>query len=213
MLLLALPEMSCKHMNRSELNIAAWQERSVAAGPGERFLVWLQGCPRRCRGCINEDFISFTERHIMPTDKLAEMILSLSGIDGATLSGGEPFSQAAELDALCEVLIESNLSIVCYTGYTLDELMGREDPYTHKLLSKIDVLIDGPFIESKAANLKWRGSDNQQIHYLTDRYQHLLGECEPPKASVEMIISQGELVTTGNWPPGFVEALERELSR
>ena len=76
------------------LNVGAWQERSVANGPGERFVLWLQGCPLLCPSCFNKELLPFVPRHIVEIEAMADMILAVPGIEGVTYTGGEPTVQA-----------------------------------------------------------------------------------------------------------------------
>jgi DNA helicase HerA-like ATPase len=87
-------------------------------------------------------------------------------ISGITFSGGDPFLQAEALYALVSALKQDGYDIWVYTGYTLDQI--KKDSNMVKCLNHIDVLVDGPYIsELKTPNLKFRGSSNQKIHYLT----------------------------------------------
>ncbi|MCA9706513.1 MAG: radical SAM protein [Myxococcales bacterium] len=82
------------------LNLARTLPKSAANGPGERFVVWVQGCPLACPGCWNPDTWSFAPRRVVEVAAMAEEILAVSGIEGVTFTGGEPFMQAHALAAL-----------------------------------------------------------------------------------------------------------------
>lgn len=200
-------------VQRVHLNIGACQERSVANGPGERFVIWVQGCPLLCPGCFNEELLPFVSRHIVDVEEIAGKILTVSGIEGVTYSGGEPTGQAQGLALLSERLRASGLTVLCYTGYTLEALQARRDPWIDRLLSSVDILIDGPFVRDKAMNLLWRGSSNQRAHFLTDVYRHLAGEVNRGPAQVEFAVGHEEFLTTGTWPQGFLERLREVLGR
>jgi anaerobic ribonucleoside-triphosphate reductase activating protein len=151
------------------LNIADLEPVSVSNGPGQRFVIWVQGCPFRCRGCSNEEFLDFRPARQMTVAALAEMIMANREIEGVTLSGGEPMSQAGGLATLASELKSAGLSVVCFSGYTLQELYTNGDREQQKLLSMIDVLIDGRYnANSPGGGLT--GSANQRIHFLTNRY-------------------------------------------
>ena len=92
----------CRPM--SVLNLAGFLARSGVNGPGIRAVVWVQGCPFRCKGCFNERFQPFSPATGIPVDTLAGTILALPGIDGVTFSGGEPFAQAGPLAELALML-------------------------------------------------------------------------------------------------------------
>lgn len=194
------------------LNIGALQERSVVNGPGNRFVIWVQGCPIRCPGCINPELWSFSPRNILPVDEVFERILKVKDIEGVTYTGGEPFAQAKALALLGERLKEEGLSVVCYTGYLLEDLKMRHDPWIARLLSVVDVLIDGPFIEELRAPLLWRGSTNQRVHFLTRRYAHLSNALRDREmAECEFTVSPKGLVTTGFWPEALLSKLLQKV--
>lgn len=180
-------------------------------GPGDRSVLWLQGCPRRCPGCLNPEFLPFAQRHLLSVERVTQMILAAEGIEGVTYTGGEPMAQARGLALLSPRLKRSGLTVVCYTGYTLEALRARNDEWVGSLLSSVDILIDGPFLREKAVNLLWRGSSNQRIHFLTGSYRHLAGEVDRPLSQVELGIDGEGLTATGIWPEGFIERLQQLL--
>ena len=98
---------------------------------------------------------------------MAELAAELSGnplTDGLTLSGGEPFCQAAECAALASIARERGLNVWAYTGYTYERLLAGEVPDALALLEQVDVLVDGPFVEAeKSYAALFRGSANQRL--------------------------------------------------
>jgi anaerobic ribonucleoside-triphosphate reductase activating protein len=193
------------------LNVAAWEPRSVANGPGPRFVLWVQGCPFRCQGCFNQDFLEFRPAREHSVEELAGMILSHSGLEGVTYSGGEPMSQARGLYSLSRILREAGLSVFSYSGYTLAELERRSDPWIRRFLGTIDILVDGRFEQERRANLVWRGSSNQRVHFLTDRYRHLADDLDTPGAAMEFIIRDDGFTTTGILDQEFLGELAATL--
>ena len=156
------------------LNVAMKIKSSKANGPGNRAVIWVQGCTIGCRGCYN----SFTHPHeakemILSSD-LAKWIASIDNIDGVTFSGGEPFEQAAAIDEVLSNLHKmgrNDLTVFIFTGYDYEYLINSEEQSIAKLLSKTDILSAGVFdFTKKSDELLWRGSDNQQLIYLSDRY-------------------------------------------
>lgn len=143
-------------------------------GPGKRFILWVRGCPRRCPGCVAPELWNPGEP--LPFEPLiATMLPLLAEVDGLTISGGEPFEQAAALCALLdEIRKTQDVEVLVYTGYRLGEL--QEHPDAVALLRRIDLLIDGPFMEDQPNTLQWRGSDNQQIRLLSERAQRYAGQ-------------------------------------
>jgi anaerobic ribonucleoside-triphosphate reductase activating protein len=209
----AVNDRSGEAIKRIRLNVGAWQMRSVANGPGERFVLWLQGCPLGCPGCFNAQFQPFVRRHVLTVEEAAEMVLAVTGIEGITYTGGEPMVQAPALAILSERLREAGLTVLCYTGLTLEALHARKDPWVERLLSCVDVLIDGPYIREKAANLLWRGSTNQRVHFRTEAYRHLAGRVDKCGAEVELSVDRQGFTATGTWPQGFLGRLEEALRR
>src|SRR6266516_501050 len=98
--------------------------RSAVNGPGERAVVWFQGCDLRCPGCWNPSSHAFDRTRDIPVEEVGAWIVACRGIEGVTFSGGEPFQQAPELQGLCEYIRvrKPALSIGVFTGYTLREL-------------------------------------------------------------------------------------------
>lgn len=139
-------------------------------GPGERVGLWLQGCDRDCPGCISPELRPVTGPET-EEELLADILLrtaSLGKCTGLTVSGGEPFLQAGALLRLLGLVRGGFEDILVYTGCTLEELRrGARGPAGEACLSKIDVLIDGPYVrERNRPDCVLRGSDNQTIHYL-----------------------------------------------
>jgi anaerobic ribonucleoside-triphosphate reductase activating protein len=145
-----------------------------AEGPGRRFAIWFQGCPLRCPGCCNPEFLPFKGGQTKTLDEMSAWILQArneSGIEGITLLGGEPFAHALSGAALATVSHELNLSVMVFSGYTLEDLHNRPEPEVAELLSLTDILVDGPYEREKPdTERRWVGSINQRIHFLSDCY-------------------------------------------
>lgn len=140
---------------------------SITDGPGIRYVVFVQGCRHNCPGCHNPKTHDYAGGFDMPLKELYERIAHAYLISGVTFSGGEPFDKALPLTLLARAIHQKlHLPIICYTGYTLEELVQKARTRTdiRGLLTSIDILIDGPFIqEKKSLDLEWRGSSNQRI--------------------------------------------------
>lgn len=138
-------------------------------GPGKRAGIWVQGCSRGCPGCIVPDSWPTDEGEVIPVADLADWVLQQDGIDGITLSGGEPMDQAAGLAEMVQMIrSKRDLGVLCYTGYQLERLGSS----AHRaLVDQVDLLIDGPYVQELHGDLLWRGSSNQRLHALTDRYK------------------------------------------
>jgi hypothetical protein len=121
------------------VNLARTLARSAANGPGERFVVWVQGCPLACPGCWNPDTWPFERRELRSIEELATNILATEGIEGVTFTGGEPFAQAGALADLAKLVRAAGLSVFVFTGYDLDELTRPE----HCALLKVSDVVYG----------------------------------------------------------------------
>jgi len=194
---------------RSMLNLAGFLPRSAANGPGIRAVVWVQGCPIRCRGCFNPLSWSFSPINIVPADELAGRILATWGVDGVTFSGGEPFAQADALASVGEWVREAGLTVVTYTGYTYEELTARDDPAWNRLLDVTDLLIAGPYIGTMACNDPYIGSSNQQVITLTGRIRPESLQEKAPEEIIEFSIAPDGMVTTTGFPK---ETMVRQIA-
>jgi anaerobic ribonucleoside-triphosphate reductase activating protein len=119
----------------------------------------------RCAACHNPSTHDLQGGEEFAIDTVLNWIRSLNW-KKVTFSGGDPFLQADALYALVSTLKKEGYDIWVYTGYTLDHI--KKDSNMEKCLNHIDVLVDGPFIAAlKNPSLRFRGSSNQKIHYLT----------------------------------------------
>ena len=144
----------------------------TALGPGNRLAIWVNGCKRRCKGCVSPELQAFNPNNEREIADFFEGF-SFDEIDGITISGGEPFEQVSELRKLVDYSRQSGCDdILIYTGYTYDELKSREDEDINYILSKISVLIDGEYIEEQDDDKSaLRGSTNQRIIFLNTKYK------------------------------------------
>ena len=146
------------------MNIANTVHDSIVDGPGLRFTVFVQGCPHHCPGCHNPETWPTEGGHEVSVETLTAELLKNPLCGGLTLSGGEPFTQAAECAALARAAKAAGKSVWVYSGYTYETLThaGRTDWMA--LLDACDVLVDGPFMESeKSYGALYRGSTNQRL--------------------------------------------------
>jgi anaerobic ribonucleoside-triphosphate reductase activating protein len=193
------------------LNVADWQAQSIVSGPGVRFVLWLQGCAIRCPGCINEDFLSFEPRRLLTVDEVYDSVCSTPGIAGVTYSGGEPMHQAPALSVLSERLRQVGYTVVCYTGYTIEQLLKRSDENIIRLLRNTDILIDGPYVANLSAPLLWRGSANQRVHFLTDAYREWIHMVQQEVAEVEFTVGVASMSITGIYDRSLWKTLQERL--
>lgn len=155
------------------MNYAEIKYCDVANGPGVRTSLFVSGCSHHCPGCFNEIAWDFNYGKPFTQDTIDSIIESLKPdyIQGLTLLGGEPFEYSNQKGLLPlvrqvrEVLPQKDTW--CFTGFLFDkdiiENMCKKWKETNELLSYIDVLVDGRFVEElKNLNLKFKGSENQR---------------------------------------------------
>lgn len=153
------------------------KEYDIADGPGVRVSLFVSGCRHHCKGCFNAETwdFSYGQPYTKETEDHIISLLQSDYIQGLTLLGGEPFEPAnqEELVKLLKRVREEcpKKDIWCYTGFIYDEDFvpgGRAHcEVTEEMLSYLDVLVDGPFIEEqKDITLLFRGSKNQRIIHL-----------------------------------------------
>jgi anaerobic ribonucleoside-triphosphate reductase activating protein len=163
----ANPFLSLMEIPPGYLNIMGYVDESQVNGPGCRAVVWVQGCHRQCPGCFNPASWSFEINQLITVDKLAQDILSNPHNTGVTFSGGEPFWQAPALADLAQKVKAAGLNVMSFTGFTLEQLQANYAPAgAQALLDRLDILIDGPFVESLALHSPDSpvSSSNQRVH-------------------------------------------------
>lgn len=156
------------------MNYAVIKKFDIANGPGVRVSLFVSGCRHRCKNCFNSEAWDFGYGEPFTDDTLNEILESLdkSYIEGFSLLGGEPFEPENQPEVLCILsTIKQKLpskTVWCYTGFDFDKQLlkgtvGDKDTVL-KILSHIDVLVDGKFVEElKSPDLLFRGSSNQRI--------------------------------------------------
>jgi anaerobic ribonucleoside-triphosphate reductase activating protein len=143
-------------------------EESIVDGPGIRYVVFTQGCPRRCPGCHNPDTHDMGGGYEMSVEdlirKFKESALGNPLLGGVTISGGEPFVQAGELLPFAEAVRAAGYNLWIYTGYTAEEITSRSEESEMALMRCADALVDGPFVEElRTLESRFVGSSNQRI--------------------------------------------------
>ncbi len=150
------------------INILSIAKNVATLGPGNRYVIWVQGCPFNCKACITPEGIPLKINKLISIEDVASEIIKDSTITGLTFSGGEPFLQASKLTLLINKIKEfrTDLNYICFSGYIYKELIWEE---ATDLLKHLDLLIDGKYNEKLNNNLGLRGSSNQNLIFLTER--------------------------------------------
>ena len=155
------------------MNYGAIKKCDIANGAGVRTVLFVSGCTHHCKGCFQPETWNFDygEKYTKETED--EIIESLRPdyVDGITLLGGEPFEPENQRE-LVKLLrrIKKELpqkTVWSFSGYTYEELTGDSRAVcevTNEMLSMLDVLVDGEFVEAKRnISLRFRGSENQRL--------------------------------------------------
>ena len=183
------------------LNIAQICPETHALGPGKRFVIWVQGCPFNCLGCVAPDWIPRRINHLTPVDDLVDRITAIPGLEGITISGGEPMLQPEGLATLLRRVrtVRPGMSAIAFTGFTLEQLRRKalSEPALNDFLDQLDVLIDGLYRAELNDGRGLRGSSNQRVHFLTSRYEHLREEFEDRRRDVELHVLRDEMLMVG----------------
>lgn len=195
------------------VNVAATCVGTNVLGPRTRSVVWVQGCPFRCANCLAPSWIPFCKARLVTPEKLAAELLADPAVSGLTFSGGEPMQQAPALAAVARIARrERPLTVICFSGYRLDELRDNSAPDgAAELLQEVDVLIDGRYVAALDDDQGLRGSSNQRIHHLTDALHDYRFDFEHGQRSAEIHLDNRELLLVGVPPRGLADRLDELL--
>jgi anaerobic ribonucleoside-triphosphate reductase activating protein len=189
-------------------------------GPGRRIGLWTQGCGIGCPGCVALDTWApdpGTEIEVADLVGWCGSVLP-RGVDGVTISGGEPFDQPEALDELLGRLrawrarVGSDIDLLCYSGRSLSVLRRR---FPH-ILDQLDAVVPGRFVAARAPGLKWRGSANQKLVPLSPlghrRYDAEIDRVADA-ARLQVAVAGSTVFHVGVPQPGDLDALEDALER
>lgn len=175
-------------------------------GFGHRCVFWTQGCSRvpPCPGCIGQDARDPAGGIACSVEEMADWILSIPSAAGLTVSGGEPFDQAAAVAEVIRLVRRHkgpDFSVIVYTGHTAEHLtaLARTDEQVQALLSETDILIDGAYVAELDDNLPYRGSSNQRILIRSERFR-LQAEAyyrKEPGRPVEYLLQRDQTMLIG----------------
>lgn len=154
------------------MNYVSIKKTDVANGPGIRVSLFVSGCSHHCKGCFNPETWDFNAGTLFTTKTIEEILdyCSPDYIQGLTLLGGDPFEPENQ-QGLLPLVREfkkrfPDKDIWAFTGYLFEDILNnmcKKNTYSKEFISYVDVLVDGPFIESlKDLRLKFKGSSNQR---------------------------------------------------
>lgn len=188
----------------------------TALGFGRRIGIWFQGCTLSCKGCISRDTWSPDDGWEIDTEDLASSVLAglREGLDGVTISGGEPFQQPRALEHLLILLTEARTTfdtpfdILCYSGHTLSELEQSHEAVLHRL----DALVPEPYDATAGPGAALRGSANQKLVALSplggERYD---AATSLGPGRIQISVADGAVWMIGIPRPGDLTRAQRAL--
>ncbi|GHV80753.1 anaerobic ribonucleoside-triphosphate reductase activating protein [Spirochaetia bacterium] len=194
------------------------QKITEVLGPGTRLAIWLAGCDKGCKNCINQEGQNEKAGSYYPLSEVFALIrksIAKHEIGGITISGGEPFLQYDELKGLLS-WIKSNtkLDTIVFTGYKLSDLLKKHGNIKNDVLNYIDVLIDGEYKEELNCGDYLRGSSNQNLYFFTGKYIHdeRFNSLHKEREFEFEIKDGGETFFIGIPPIGFYDKFIEQLS-
>ena len=198
------------------MNVARILYPVKVLGPGDRIGIWLCGCNRACPGCSNPELWSPRPEYEVSIENLCHLIdqvLSNHPVDGITITGGEPFQQADDLWKLISQLSNQVPDILVYSGYRMQELYDLNDPAVNGVLNNVATLVDGAYIQELNDNSPLRGSSNQQIHILKDKYRDTYAHyLKTTENKIQNFTTGDGVVSVGIHRPKFNEEIVRSIN-
>lgn len=187
------------------LRVATIVDDTEAEGPGRRLALWVQGCSIRCEGCCNPEMFDARRGTETAVAEVAARVAAAAaaGVEGVSLLGGEPFEQAAALAEVAAAAKALGLTVMVYSGYTIEEIRARGEEAA-ALLACVDLLVDGRYDQTKPepappVGRRWIGSANQTMHFLTSAYR-----ADDPRMraanTIEIRVSKDGRVVINGWP-------------
>ena len=190
-------------------NLLGETPNTTVNGPGNRYMIHLQGCSLGCKGCFNPESWSSKTKNLINVEELADKILS-HNLDGLAISGGEPFQQPISLLHFLKYLYKNKnpfpKGILIYSGYTEEEL--QKIPEYSQILNYIDEIVSGRYEENLKVYDSLLSSSNQK--FIWGNQKNIIEE-ELMNQSFEIIIEEDGLKLTGF--PNLSKEIRNELEK
>ena len=182
-------------MTDTVLRVGHRSERSEIYGPGVRAVIWVQGCSLACPGCWNKEFWPQRGGEKVEVQQMLEWLRLCKDIEGVTLLGGEPLQQPEAVLGLIDGAKALGLSIFLYSGYSRHEL----NEIQLRCVENSDIVILGRYEEDKRdIGLRWRGSRNQVIEYISPRYS--AKDWGDDFQEIEVFIDENGIISAYGYP-------------
>ena len=141
---------------------------SKVNGPGNRFVLWTQGCSKGCSECFNPETWSNNIFKELSPKQIFELIKNFE-VDGVTISGGDPLEQEVELLELLMLIstIRLRKGVILFSGFTRAEI--SSNIIRESCLRYIDVLIDGRYEKNLKVDFSLKGSSNQEFYFFSNK--------------------------------------------
>ena len=177
-------------------------DHSEIYGPGIRTVFWTQGCTLACKGSWNTQYWSSQGGEEIQVAQLLNELEQIEGTEGITLLGGEPLQQSEATLELIKGCKEMGLTVFLYTGYDPSEF----DKIMKNCFDLSDIAVTGRFVHKyRDTSLRWRGSSNQQVHFISDVYDNSVLQ---EQTEVEChILPNGEIRMVGYAETELIELL------
>lgn len=172
---------------------------TTALGPGNRAAIWFQGCERRCKGCMSPNSRPLDGGATWEVEDLVNTVCSFKDIEGVTVSGGEPFLQSNALfELLSGIRKRRDLGVIIYTGNTIKQLKDMHDNTIDAIIYELaDIIIDGEYIDELNDGGSLKGSSNQVVNFITDRYKKYKYLYESNQRNIQIMIQGNESLLIG----------------
>jgi len=178
----------------TDIYVGDYITNTEVEGPGKRFALWVSGCSFRCKGCCNPHLFNRDSSQIKSVEYMINEISKVkSEIEGVTFLGGEPLEQVEAVLEIMNFCKESGLSVMLFTGNTMDTIISN--PELAKVIPLCDIIVDGQFDSSKIQrNRRWVGSENRNVNFITDRYSIEDGFLDNNEVTLKLVGSEIRMV-------------------
>lgn len=196
-----------------DVRIARVHAPVTVLGPGRRVGVWFQGCTIGCAGCMSMDTWDADAGHVMTVAALTDIVVAAAdehGLNGLTVSGGEPFQQPTALRRLVLDVRRRwpGVDVLAYSGYPMRFL----ERHHGAILADLDAVISEPFRSDAPTDAPWRGSANQRLVVMSTRARDVYDDVDGRPSRLQVGVDEGGLHVLGIPHRGDLQRLQARLA-